>query len=405
MPDKNNRVARVIHASPIASKIVIMIGDEEYEIEWRGSMPSLGDVFLASPENPPRILEKIGVALPGAWNIACDGMRWRRPLSQGQTRMGILWKRHAIRRAIRDYMDSEGFIEIDTPLLVRGATPDATIQSFAVGGRYLITSSEYQIKRLEVAGFDRIYTLTQNYRRGDGEGRYHNQEFTMLEWARVGQPLSIIEADVEQMTLAAHKVLGGNGKIVYQGCEVDLTLPWDRMTVISAIERYAGHTMHDFSLSSLQQAVQKVGISVNKKWRDDIYFQFSLLMEHIQPELGMRRPVFVQDWPAFETSSALKKVSCDVAERSELFIAGIEISDGFPSLTDYERQKQTFKAQQERRKADQAPTVDLDHLYLEAMRAGLPCGAGMALGFDRLVMVLTDQPIIRQVLAFAWDEV
>jgi lysyl-tRNA synthetase class 2 len=115
--------------------------------------------------------------------------------------------------------------------------------------------------------------------------------------------------------------------------------------------------------------------------------------------------VFICDWPAFETSSAQEKDGREIAERSELFICGVEISDGFPSLTNYERQKQTFDHQLNRRRADGTPQVALDESYMEAMRVGLPRGAGMALGFDRLVMILTNQPTIKSVLAFAWDEV
>ncbi|MDD3287743.1 MAG: hypothetical protein PHX43_01880 [Alphaproteobacteria bacterium] len=405
MPDKKDRIARVIHISDSSKKVTIIIGDQEHEISWHGAPLSLGDVFSATQNNPPQLIEKIGAAIPGAWNTDGDGMRWRRRNAAGHTRMEVLWKRHAIRRAIRDYMDNEGFIEIDTPLLVHGTTPDATIQSFEVGDRYLITSSEYQIKRLEVAGFDRAYTLTNNYRRDDGEGPYRNQEFTMLEWARVGQSLAVIETDAERMTLAAHKALGGNGKLFYQGRSIDLTPPWERMTVADAIERYAGVKLPDFSLASIKQAVKTAKIHVQDKDQNDIYFLFSLLMNHIQPSLGTERPVFICDWPAFETSSTQEKDNGEVAERSELFISGIEISDGFPSLTNYERQKQTFQEQIKRRQADSSPLVSIDEAYLEAMRMGLPCGAGMALGFDRLVMVLTDQPDIRSVLAFAWDEV
>lgn len=402
---KANRVARVVHVSSAAPMVVLIVGDQEHEVAWQGGLPTLGDAYLVTPQNPPQVLEKIGASLPNAWSIDGDGMRWRRRNAQGETRMEVLWKRHAIRRAVRDYMDGEGFIEIDTPLLVHGATPDATIQSFAVGDRYLISSSEYQIKRLEVAGFDRTYTMTQNYRKDDGEGPYRNQEFTMLEWARVGQSLAVIEEDAEQMTWAAHKVLGGTGQLIYQGRTIDLTPPWDRLTVAEAIERFAGVKLANFSLDALRQAVQTAGIAVNAAWKDDIYFLFSLLMDHIQPSLGLERPVFICDWPAFETSSVQEKAGQDVAERSELFICGVEISDGFPSLTDYERQKQTFEHQLGRRRKDGVPCVALDEAYLESMRVGLPRGAGMALGFDRLVMVLTNQPTIKSVLAFSWDEV
>jgi elongation factor P--beta-lysine ligase len=319
--------------------------------------------------------------------------------------MHALWQRHIVRRAVRSYLDCAGFIEIDSPLLVHGSTPDAAIDSFAVMDRYLVTSTEYQIKRLEVGGFDRTYTLTQNYRFADHEGQFRNPEFTMLEWARVGQDLAMIEKDAEQMTWAAHLALGGSGQLSFSGHMIDLRPPWARMTVAEAIERFAGAALPDFSLSSILNAVQIAGITIDSASAHDIYFLFSLLMDHIQNQLGLTKPVFVTDWPAFETSSAREKSEGAIAERSEMFIAGIEISDGFPSLTDYDAQKRSFARQNARRHADGKAEVVVDDKYMESLRVGLPRGAGMALGFDRLVMVLTNRSSIRDVLAFAWDEV
>lgn len=332
-----------------------------------------------------------------------DKIRWQKPLANGRSRADILARRHMVKRAVRDYLHTQDFIEIDMPLLVRGTSPDAAIDSFVVEDRYLSTSTEYQIKRMEIGGIDRLYTLTQNFRHGD-RGRYRNPEFTMLEWARVGGALQDIETDAENFTLQAHRALGGEGRLVYQGRAIDLAPPWERLSIRAAVERHTGVSMPDFSPASLIEALTAAGIAVHDDWRADATFLFTILLDHIQGFLGFDKPVFLQDWPNFLTSSAQEHESGAFTERSELFIAGVEISDGFPSLTDPVRQQENFAAQLGRRAQEGKQPVALDEKYLRAMEEGFPSGAGMALGFDRLVMVLTDCADIASVLAFNWDE-
>jgi len=407
MNNQASFVARIIYVQSHSSgtaMVVALVGDGECSFTVQGTPPQVGDIYKISSEDPPQLIEKIGEAHSGAWNNDGDPMRWRKADKNGRTRMEILRQRHMIRRSVRDTMDGEGFIEIDVPLLVHGTTPDANIQSFAVGDRYLITSSELQLRRLEVGGFEKIYSLTQNYRRDDGEGPTRNQEFTMLEWVRVGDDMAAIERDTENVVLKAHKALGGKGRIIYKNQMIDLTLPWDRITVMDAIKKYTGASLPDYSLASIRQAAVDAGLHIHEEWKDDIFFLFSLLFSHIQPKLGWEKPLFIHDWPAFETSSALEKKG-NLAVRSELFIGGIEICNGFPSFTNYDRQKETFEFQQQRRRNSGIPTVGLDDAYMTAMRLGLPPDIGMALGFDRLVMVLTESDDIRSTLAFAWDEV
>ncbi len=332
-----------------------------------------------------------------------DAVRWQNPAKDGVSRFETLKKRHLIKRSVRDYLHGEGFIEIDMPLLVRGTTPDVEIESFAVDDRYLATSTEYQIKRMEIGGFDKSYTLTQNFRKGD-TGRYRNPEFTMLEWARVGQTLHDIEADAEQMMIRAYKDMGGSDTLTYQGHKIDITAPWNRLSVREAVEKYTTAKLPDFTLESFRVAVAAAGIPVKDDWMNDQVFLFTVLLDHVQQFLGFDKPVFIQDWPKFLTSSALENASGQYVERSELFIAGVELSDGFPSLISHARQKETFAEQQTRRRHEGKQLVALDEKYLSAMEEGMPSGAGMALGFDRLVMVLTDRPDIASVLAYGWDE-
>jgi lysyl-tRNA synthetase class 2 len=400
-------IVRVIDVSPTPDGrhyLVILDGDQQREIPCPAPPPTAGDILELTGNPGAPAIRKLGGVAAGAWNPGGDVLRWRRPGPGGRTRMSLLRQRHLIRHAVRDYFDREGFIEIDAPLLVRGTTPDASIPSFEVADRYLVTSTEYQIKRMIAGGFDRLYTLTQNFRAGD-TGAQNNPEFTMLEWARAGVTLEVIERDVERFVAVAHAALGGGDTLYFQDHRIDLRSPWARMTVADALSHIAHVHITDFSLPALQKATQAAGIPVRTSQLEDQVFLFTVLLDHAQHGLGFERPVFLRDWPSFLTSSALERPGGVMADRSELFIAGVELGDGFPSLTDYDRQRHTFAQQLARRQTEGAPAVSLDDRYLDALRNGLPPGAGMALGFDRLVMLLTGQTRIGPVLAFDWDEV
>ncbi len=177
------------------------------------------------------------------------------------------------------------------------------------------------------------------------------------------------------------------------------------MTIRQAVQTYLDADLADFSLAAVRAAIQKAGVPTKPEWMEDRDFLFSLLMDRLQEFLGREKPVFLHDWPSFQCASTPSQGVSEFAERSELFIAGIEISDGFPTLTDYERQVEGFALQAELRRKNGQPEVPLDERYLQALKSGgMPRGAGMALGFDRVVMLLTGQKEIKRVLAFAWDE-
>ena len=333
-----------------------------------------------------------------------DALRWRQPVSPGgPSRLDLLKRRHAIRQAVRAFLDGQGYTEIDAPLLVRGTTPDPAVQSFAVSDRYLATSTEYQMKRLGIGGLDRIYSLTQNFRKGDA-GPFRNPEFTMLEWGRIGAGMAAIEADAEGFVLAAMARAGLADRLTYQGHAIDMRLPWERLTVLDAVGRFTGAMVQDFELPSCRRAVEALEISVRDDWADNRDFLLGLVMTEIQPQLGRDRPVFLREWPLHETTSARASDDGATANRSELFIAGIELADGFAALADAELQAHLFQAALARRASLGMEAVALDEKYLNAMQDQAVFGAGMALGFDRLVMLLTDQPRIAAVLALGWDE-
>lgn len=308
--------------------------------------------------------------------------------------------------AIREDLYNQDFIEVETPLIVAKTTPDAYIDSICVEDGYLITSTEYQIKRLIAAGLNNVFTLTKNFRAND-RGRYHSVEFTMLEWGRAYKNIHTIEQDtVRFIRKAFHKLYPDRKTLYFNGNEINLIDgDWEQLTVRNAFKIYLGlDNLEDFSLIPLCLASKKAGIALPSAFQNDRSLAISFLLDRLQTHLGKQKPVFLHEWPSYLTSSApISQNDPHVAERSELYIGGIEIANGFPFLTDPEKQKLLFEEQLEKRKQLGKPAVSLDEKYIASLK-DLPEGAGMALGIDRLVMVLTEATRLSDVQAFDWDE-
>lgn len=353
----------------------------------------------------PIALELLGEPSTGMWQPHGDATRWIAP-KNAVTRLEVLQKRQDVVRTLREDLYQEGFLEVQTPLLVPSTCPDVHMDSISVGSEYLATSTEYQLKRLLVGGAQRLFSLTQNFRLGD-KGRFHNPEFTMLEWARAFETLDVIESDVERFTRAAWQRLHPKTSVLqYEGFRIHLMEPWERLTVREAFARYLGvYIEADFSLDSLQEGLRKARLPIPNDLQDNRHALVSHLLDWVQPHLGTKVPTFLREWPAFMTSSAaLVPHNPHLAERSELFIAGIEIADGFPFLREAVLQEALFARENRLREQLGKPLVTLDDAYVTALHQGIPPGAGMALGIDRLVMVLTGCTHIRDTLAFSWDE-
>lgn len=340
------------------------------------------------------------------WDVTGDGLRWSRP---GWTRRAEnLRKRQEIIRAIREDLYGQGFLEFETPLLVPGTCPDAHLASVeTTDGQYLVTSTEYQLKRLVAGGFERVFSLTKNFRAGD-RGRFHSAEFTMLEWARAWEDLSVIEDDAERFVRHAFRaVSSGATTTVLNGHRVEIDGErWERVTLREALDRHL-HVLVDetFSLGSMVRGADEAGLRLPESFRTDPHLVISFLVDELQKHLGFPRPTFLRAWPAFMTSSAqLLPDNPAIAERSELYIGGVEVSDGFPFLRDPALQRESFARENRRREQQGLHPVRLDERYLAALDQGLPPGAGMALGVDRLVIALVGAADIAEVLPFSYDE-
>jgi len=282
---------------------------------------------------------------------------------------------------IRAFFRERGFLEVDTP--VRLATPalEEFIDAEPAGSGWLRTSPELHLKRLLAAGYDRLFQLGPCFRQGE-RGRLHQPEFAMLEWYRAGADYEAILADTRALVAGAAHTLLGRTVIERGGRSCDLAADWDDWTVDAAFGQFAGLSV---------EAVLAQG---------DGAFE-TRLVEMIEPRLGHDRPAILRDYPlAFGALARRKPGRPDRAERWELYIAGIEIANAYSELTDAAEQRRRFLACAERRRREGRAVYPLDEPFLAALESGLPPCGGIALGFDRLLLLLAGADRLDDVLPF-----
>jgi lysyl-tRNA synthetase class 2 len=297
------------------------------------------------------------------------------PLSRRRT---ALVERSAIFSRVRAFFQEKGYLEVETPFRIPAPAPEAQIDAIPSAGWFLQTSPELCMKRMLAAGYERIFQICRCWREGE-RGARHLSEFTMLEWYRAGSDYLDLMQETEALVLAA----AGRNNIRYRGHAIELDLPWERITVAEAFQLYAGTTVEE---------------ALSAGTFDEI------MVERVEPKLGLTRPTFIYDYPACCAALArLKKVEPAVAERFELYIGGLEIANAFSELIDVEEQTGRFEAGAAERAASGKAVYPVAEKFLSAL-GGMPESAGIALGLDRLVMVLLDAEKIDEVVAFTTEE-
>jgi len=283
--------------------------------------------------------------------------------------------------AVRGFFAARGVLEVETPCLSAATVTDPHLHSLATrlaGGRtrYLQTSPEYAMKRLLAAGSGPIYQLARAFR--DGElGRRHNPEFTLLEWYRPGFDHHRLMDEVEELVAEVAGVAG----------------PTERLTYAEAFRAHAGVDPFADPPARLAEAARAATGGAVPDLGDDRDAWLDLLMGTVvERRLGHDRPTFVHDFPAAQAALArVRQTGPDggpaVAERFELFVGGVELANGFHELTDAAEQRRRFEADLARRRALGLTEPPVDERFLAALAAGLPDCAGVAVGFDRLVMI------------------
>jgi len=283
---------------------------------------------------------------------------------------------------IRQFFAERKVLEVETPLLCQHTVTDLHIESFQSDSRYLQTSPEYAMKRLLAANSGPIFQICKAFRK-DESGSQHNPEFTMLEWYRPGFNHHELMDEMDALLQTALATSSAE-RISYQ----DLFLT------------KLGIDPHSTDLKSLQQCAKHHELNITPAINDkDTLLQ--LLLNHlIEPKLGRRAPTFIYDFPA--SQAALAKINAGKAERFEVYIQGSEIANGFHELTDSKEQAQRFESDQKRRQKANRFVPAIDKQLIEALEHGMPECAGVAVGLDRLLMILTKTKNIDDVIAFPW---
>jgi lysyl-tRNA synthetase class 2 len=285
-------------------------------------------------------------------------------------------------QSIRRFFAENEYLEVETPYLIPAPAPEPHIDAMSSGASYLHTSPELCMKRLLAAGYSRIFQISRCFRHGE-RGDLHLPEFTILEWYRAGIDYMDLMEECERLISSVFSDMGGGQSIGYMGMQIGLKDRWERLSVSEAFARYAD--------MSLERALERGSFD-------------EVMVNQIEPNLGVTRPTFLHDYPA--PLAALSRLKCDApgfAERFEMYIAGLELANGFSELTDVKEQKERFEEQQRQRIILGKRVYPMPERFLRSLEH-MPEAAGIALGVDRLAMILAGRPKIDDVVAFTPEE-
>ncbi len=315
----------------------------------------------------------------------------------------VFRKRAEIIRALRRFFDTEGFLEVETPILqaVYGgaaARPFVTHHNQLKQDLYLRISFELYLKRLLVGGYDAVYEIGRDFR-NEGVSYKHNPEFTMVEFYKAYTDYRGVMDITERLIAFVAKEVLGRTQITFQGQDIELAPPWPRLTLRDAIKQHAEIDYMDYpTAEALEAVIRGNGGSVapGLPWGKLVSHLFE---QYVEPRLI--QPTFIVDYPR-DISPFAKKVDYDDfhVERFEFFIATMEMGNAFTELNDPRDQEQRFLEMAKLYRDEDDDATPLDEDYLRAMRYGMPPNGGWGMGVDRLVMLLTDQRSIRDVLLY-----
>lgn len=334
-------------------------------------------------------------------------MAWWMPHHFDQKRT-LLEKRCAVLRSIRCFFDDSDFIEVQTPVLQVCPVMDTHIHGFKTEffsvdrqlrrDLYLQTSPEFDMKKLLVAGMERIFQICPVFRNAEGSAR-HSCEFTILEWYRAeADYIDIMDDCVELLQSVARSLEIAHFKHKDQTC--DPFGVWQKLSVVEAFSLYADIDLECClnDLDAFRAQVTQIGVRTTEldQW-DDIFH--AVMAAKIEPHLGVGVPTIMYDYPV--SMAALSRVKADnsnFAERFELYVCGMELANAFSELTDAQEQRRRFGQEMKAKHTLYGDTYPADEAFFDALEFGMPESGGIALGFDRLVMLVTGAEHIRDIL-------
>jgi lysyl-tRNA synthetase, class II len=420
--DSNVRSAKPGEEAKVADQVQIyvrkdILGDHKYEVYKKLDIGDFigveGSVFrtrtgeLTIKVKNMHLLSKALRPLPEKWHGLKDvETRYRQryvDLVVNQPVKDVFITRSRIINALRNFLDKDGFLEVETPMMqsIAGgaaAKPFITHHHALDMDLYLRIAPELYLKRLIIGGLGRVYEINRNFR-NEGISTRHNPEFTMMElYEAYSDYNDMMDLCEELLCYAAEQVLG-TLKFKYQGKDMDFTRPWKRMTLTEAIKQA---TEVDFDTITTVEEAKKVAESLNVKVEKN-YKRGKIITSVFEElvEANLPSPVFIIDYPKDVTPLAKSKEgSPDIVERFELYIGGQELANAYSELNDPQEQKQRLMDQMKEKNAGDEEAQMMDDDYVRAMEYGMPPCGGLGIGIDRLVMVLTDSASIRDVILF-----
>jgi lysyl-tRNA synthetase class 2 len=310
-------------------------------------------------------------------------------------------KRSLIIKNIREFLDKHGYMEVETPMLQPipgGATarPFITHHNSLDTDFYLRIAPELYLKRLVVAGFEKVYEINRNFR-NEGVSVRHNPEFTMLEFYTAHKDYNFAMNFTEELIRYAIEKSTNKLAVLFNNIEIDFSKPFYKMSPKEAVLRYGGFSEEEVSENKIDETLKKNEINQEKK----TYYQKIFDLFETFAEKNIKEPVFIVNFP-IEISPLSKRdpINPKIASRFELYIAGMEISNGFNELNDPFDQAERFKKQVEDRESGDSEAMYFDHDYINALEYGLPPTVGVGIGIDRLIMLATESKCIKDVILF-----
>ena len=395
-----------------------VIGEEQFDLV---SLLDIGDFVEASGKifktvageisvqcSSLKILSKALKPLPSTWYGLKDTEdRYRKRYLDfviNPESKKIIELRSKIVAEVRKILGEKGFLEIETPTLQpiyggANARPFKTFYNALDENFYLKISDELYLKRLIIGGFDKVFEIDHNFR-NEGIDATHNPEFTMMEcywaYADYGQ---IMELTEELYSKVAEKVLGTT-KVNYNGFDVDLKTPWERLTMAEAIKKYLNIDIEKLNDEELKQKALELKVEVGKRGGTfNRGLTIASIFESVEEKLV--GPVFITDFPKETTSLCkLHRNNPELIERFEPYIGGKEIGNAYTELNDPDLQRHFFEEEVKSKADGNDETHPLDEDFLTAMEYGMPPTGGLGLGIDRMIMIMTGTHSIRNVIAF-----
>jgi lysyl-tRNA synthetase class 2 len=324
------------------------------------------------------------------------------------TRLNQMYRtKLTILRLIREFFWSKNFIEAETPIAVCLPSLEPYLDPIPVTFHdphqkahqfYLHTSPEFALKKLLAAGFTKLFEISKCFRNYEEFGGTHNTEFTMLEWYRAPGEMEDFMNDTEELfKFVANKI--GVPHIAYKGNQINIHQQWDRKTMKQIWQEYAHVSLDDYlTFESIKKLAEEKGYDTQSlPTYEDIFFK--IFLNEIEPFLGINKPIFVYNYPTNMCSLSRTCAHDDrYAERTEIYIGGLELANGFGELGDGAKQQNLLEKDLALKKNLGKPTWEIDTDFIKAINSGFPNAAGIALGIDRMVMLFTGAHTIDEVI-------